>query len=92
MASLIQLRWDITQDLVQIAAAHGQKHDVPAVEMAVALMNAGLVILSSGMDEAQVRLLFEQGIDATAPLRAETAERWKRTGFPGGVDGGGGTQ
>lgn len=91
MASFIRFRWDVVQELIVKSEAWGKQKGVLRSELAVALVNAGLCILSDGMDEIQIRTIIEQSMLSTADIRAATTERWKRTGFPGGHDGGRGT-
>lgn len=82
--AMIRFRPEATQAMVDAAAAYGNAHGFLASEMGVALLAAGLSILSAGMDDEQVEALIKQSFEMTAPLRLATVERWKRTGFDRG--------
>ncbi len=81
MASFIRIRADVAKELLRMARELGAASEIPASEMATALILAGSSMLSSGMDEEQYRAIVEQVAELTAPLRRATEERWKRTGF-----------
>jgi hypothetical protein len=83
--SMITFRPDAARAMVDVAAQYGNALGYLASEMGVALLTAGLTILSSGMDDEQVEALIKQAFDMTAPLRRQTEERWRRTGFDRGT-------
>jgi hypothetical protein len=85
MASLIRHRPEVTEAMVTVATDYGTTHDVQTDEMGVSLLVAGLGLLSTGMNDEQVRALLEQCFELTASLRRATEERWKRTGFDPGL-------
>jgi hypothetical protein len=78
---MIAFRPDLAKRLLRMAREHSAANDVPAAETGVALLVAGLALLSSGMDDEQVTAVIAQAFEITAPLRRETEARWKRTGF-----------
>ena len=78
---MIRVRADVAQVLLNFAKAYGKDRHYPPSEMAAALVLAGVTIMSSGMNEEQVRALLEQTMTMTESLREETLKRWKREGF-----------
>lgn len=75
----------IHRDAIDAVIAHawnfGKAERVSLCDMGASLLAAGCAILSSGMNDEQVRALLEQAFEFSAPVRRQTEERWKREGF-----------
>ena len=79
--SNVRMNLELSQQILEIASTYGIANDIPADEMASALMLAGFCILSAGMNEVQFQAVVEQGAAFTADLRWRTEARWRASGF-----------
>jgi hypothetical protein len=67
--------------VVAFACEYGLAERLPLADMGASVLAAACAILSSGMNDEQLRAVIEQAFEFTAPARRHTEERWKRTGF-----------
>lgn len=78
---MIKIKNDIVMAVIAHAADYGQRNRATAGDTAASVLAAGAMLLSSGMNDEQLRALLEQAFEFSADIRRQTEARWKETGF-----------
>jgi hypothetical protein len=78
---MVKIKHEIVEAVLAHALELAQRTGAAPADTAASVLAAGALLLSSGMNDEQVRAMLDQAFDFSANVRRDTEARWKKTGF-----------